>query len=64
MANIASLIGLVVFIGIGYALSTNRLSINWRTIMLAYGLLIGIAVLLLRLSRCGTVLNDLNEEFF
>ena len=48
MANIAALIGVVVFIGIGYALSTNRKAINWRTILWAFGLQIVFAVLILK----------------
>ncbi len=61
MANIAALIGVVVFIGIGYALSTNRKAINWRTILWAFGLQIVFAVLILKTSVGVTVFNYLND---
>ena len=61
MANIAALIGVVVFIGIGYALSTNRKAINWRTILWAFGLPIVFADLILKTSVGVTVFNYLND---
>lgn len=61
MANIAALIGVVVFIGIGYALSSNRKAINWRTILWAFGLQIVFAVLILKTSVGVTVFNYLND---
>ena len=50
MANIAALIGVVLFIAIGYALSSNRKAINWRTILWAFGLQVVFGVLILKTS--------------
>lgn len=43
-----SLIGIVVFIGISYALSVNRKAIRWRTIAWGLGLEFGFALLILK----------------
>lgn len=61
MANIAALIGVVLFIAIGYALSSNRKAINWRTILWALGLQVVFGVLILKTSIGVTVFDYLND---
>lgn len=61
MANIAALIGVVVFIGIGYALSSNRKAINWRTILWAFALQIIFAILILKTSVGVAIFDYLND---
>ena len=61
MANIAALIGVVLFIAIGYALSSNRKAINWRTILWAFGLQVVFGVLILKTSAGVAVFDYLND---
>ncbi len=61
MANIAALIGVVLFIAISYALSSNRKAINWRTILWAFGLQVVFGVLILKTSAGVAVFDYLND---
>ena len=61
MVNIAALIGVVLFIAIGYAFSSNRKAINWRTILWAFGLQVVFGVLILKTSAGVAVFDYLND---
>ena len=61
-----SLIGIVVFIGISYALSVNRKAIRWRTIAWGLGLEFGFALLILKTPwglRVFKSLGDIVSNF-
>lgn len=61
MANIAALIGVVLFIAIAYVFSSNRKAINWRTILWAFGLQVVFGVLILKTSAGVAVFDYLND---
>jgi CNT family concentrative nucleoside transporter len=53
MERAIGLLGLLLLFGIGIALSTNRRAIHWRTVWIAFGLQVAIALLALR-TAVGT----------
>jgi len=61
MENVAAILGLLVFTGIAYALSTNRKAVNWKTIGWAFGLQLIFAVIILKTSFGIAVFDWLNE---
>jgi CNT family concentrative nucleoside transporter len=50
LARFTGLLGLLVFIGIAYALSTNRSAIRWRTVAWGLGLQVFFAFLVIKVS--------------
>ena len=63
MSYITAVLGVIVFIAIGYAFSTNRKAINWRTIAWAFGLQLVFAWLILKTTPGQVVFNWLNDAF-
>ncbi|BAZ09470.1 Na+ dependent nucleoside transporter [Calothrix sp. NIES-4071] len=61
MERAISLIGIIVFIGISYALSVNRKAIRWRTIAWGLGLEFGFALLILKTPWGLTVFKSLGD---
>ena len=61
MENIAAVLGLLVFTGIAYALSTNRKAVNWKTVFWAFGLQFLFAVLILKTTVGTVVFSWLND---
>ncbi len=57
MARFTGLLGLITFIGIAYALSTNRRAIRWRTVAWGLGLQILFAFLVIKWTYGQTVLH-------
>ncbi len=57
MARFTGLLGLIVFLGIAYALSTDRRAIKWRTVAWGLGLQIIFAILVIKWSYGQTVLR-------
>jgi CNT family concentrative nucleoside transporter len=48
MERLISLLGLVVFVGIGYLFSVNRAAIRWKTVLWGIGLQLGLALFILK----------------
>jgi CNT family concentrative nucleoside transporter len=48
LTRLTGILGLLLFLGVGYALSRNRKAVNWRTIGWGLGLQIGFAIFVLR----------------
>ncbi len=63
MEKLISFIGLLIFIGIGYVLSTDRKKIAWRTVGMGVGLQLFLAVLILKTSG-GRLFFDGAKDFF
>lgn len=63
MSYITAVIGVIVFIAIGYAFSTNRKAINWRTIGWAFGLQLIFAYLILATAPGKILFQYLNDAF-
>ncbi len=63
MEKLISFIGLLVFIGIGYAFSTDRKKIAWRTVLTGVGLQLLLALLILKTSG-GRLFFDGAKDFF
>lgn len=61
MERAISLIGIIVFIGISYALSVNRKAIRWRTIAWGLGLEFGFALLILKTPWGLTIFKSLGD---
>ncbi|MDE1162664.1 MAG: nucleoside transporter C-terminal domain-containing protein [Acidobacteriaceae bacterium] len=57
MARFTGLLGLIVFLGIAYALSTDRKAIRWRTVAWGLGLQVFFAFIVLRASWGQRVLK-------
>ena len=63
MQYIAAVLGVVVFVAIGYFCSTNKKAINWRTIAWAFGLQLIFAYLILATTPGKIVFQYLNDAF-
>ncbi|OKH37240.1 nucleoside transporter NupC [Calothrix sp. HK-06] len=66
MERAISLLGIIIFIGISYALSVNRKAIRWRTIAWGLGLEFGFALLILKTPwglRVFKSLGDIVSNF-
>lgn len=61
METIAALLGILVFVGISYALSKNRKAINWRTIGWAFALQVTFALIILKTAPGKAVFAYLND---
>ncbi len=57
MARFTGLLGLIVFLGLAYAFSTNRRAIRWRTVAWGLGLQVLFAVLVIKWSYGQRVLS-------
>jgi CNT family concentrative nucleoside transporter len=57
LARFTGLLGLITFIGIAYALSTNRRAIRWRTVAWGLGLQIVFAFLVIKWALGQTILH-------
>jgi CNT family concentrative nucleoside transporter len=57
LARFTGLLGLITFIGLAYALSTNRKAIRWRTVAWGLGLQIVFAFLVIKWSYGQTILH-------
>ena len=57
MARFTGLLGLITFIGLAYALSTNRRAIKWRTVIWGLGLQIVFAFLVIKWSYGQIILH-------
>ncbi len=60
MARFTGLLGLLVFLGLAYALSTNRHAIRWKTVAWGLGLQIVFAFLVIKWSYGQTVLSSIS----
>ena len=60
MARFTGLLGLITFIGIAYALSTNRRAIKWRTVAWGLGLQIVFAFGVIKWSYGQTILSTIS----
>ncbi|MFC6644949.1 NupC/NupG family nucleoside CNT transporter [Granulicella cerasi] len=58
MARFTGLLGLIVFLGIAYALSTDRKAIRWRTVAWGLGLQVFFAFIVLRASWGQRILKS------
>jgi concentrative nucleoside transporter, CNT family len=63
MDRLISLLGLVVILGICYALSTDRSKINWKTVGLGLGMQLLFALLILKTSF-GRQIFEVAKDFF
>lgn len=63
MSYITAVLGVIVFIAIGYAFSTNRKAINWKTIAWAFGLQLVFAWLILATGPGKQIFQWLNDGF-
>lgn len=63
MEYITAVFGIAVFIAIGYAFSSNRKAINWRTIAWAFGLQLVFAWLILATTPGKLIFQWLNDAF-
>ena len=61
MARFTGLLGLITFIGIAYALSTNRKAIRWRTVAWGLGLQIVFAFLVIKWTYGQIVLKKASD---
>ncbi|WP_247232018.1 NupC/NupG family nucleoside CNT transporter [Telluribacter sp. SYSU D00476] len=62
MERLTGLIGVVLILGIAYALSNNRKAINFRTVGVGLGLQFGLAVFILRTETGQAVFKWLGEK--
>ena len=60
MARFTGLLGLITFIGLAYALSTNRRAIRWRTVAWGLGLQLVFAFLVIKWSYGQTILSKIS----
>ncbi len=60
MARFTGLLGLIVFLGIAYALSTNRRAIRWRTVAWGLGLQLLFAFLVIKWNTGQAILHDVS----
>jgi CNT family concentrative nucleoside transporter len=60
LARFTGLLGLLVFLGLAYALSTNRHAIRWKTVAWGLGLQIVFAFLVIKWSYGQTVLSSIS----
>jgi CNT family concentrative nucleoside transporter len=60
VARFTGLLGLITFIGIAYALSTNRRAIRWRTVVWGLGLQIVFAFLVIKWAYGQIVLSKIS----
>lgn len=63
MIYLQAVLAVIVFIAIGYACSSNRKAINWKTIAWAFGLQLVFAILILKTTPGQWVFNWLNDFF-
>ena len=63
MIYLQAVLAVFVFIAIGYACSSNRKAINWKTIAWAFGLQLVFAILILKTTPGQWVFNWLNDFF-
>lgn len=63
MVYLQAVLAVCVFVAIGYACSTNRKAINWRTIAWAFGLQLIFAFIILKTTPGQIVFNWLNDAF-
>lgn len=63
MIYLQAVLAVLVFIAIGYACSSNRKAINWKTIAWAFGLQLVFAILILKTTPGQWVFNWLNDFF-
>ena len=61
MARFTGLLGLVVFLGLAYALSTNRSAIRWRTVAWGLGLQLLFAFLVIKWSYGQLILHSCSQ---
>lgn len=60
MARFTGLLGLITFIGLAYALSTNRRAIKWRTVVWGLGLQIVFAFLVIKWNYGQVILSRIS----
>ncbi len=60
MARFTGLLGLIVFLGLSYAFSTNRRAIKWRTVAWGLGLQILFAFLVIKWGTGQTILHSIS----
>ena len=60
--RIISLLGLIVFVGIGYLFSVNRRAIRWATVLWGIGLQLVLAVLILKTTIGLTIFQFLGDR--
>ncbi len=60
--RIISLLGLIVFVGIGYLFSVNRQAIRWATVLWGIGLQLVLAVLILKTTIGLTIFQFLGDR--
>jgi concentrative nucleoside transporter, CNT family len=60
LARFTGLLGLITFLGLAYALSTNRRAIKWRTVIWGLGLQIIFAFLVIKWSYGQTILSRIS----
>jgi CNT family concentrative nucleoside transporter len=58
LARFTGMLGLIVFLGIAYAFSTNRRAIRWKTVAWGLGLQVVFAFLVIKWSFGQTILHD------
>lgn len=63
MVYLQAVLAVIVFVAIGYACSTNRKAINWKTIAWAFCLQLVFAFLILKTTPGQVVFNWLNDAF-
>jgi len=63
MIYLQAVLAVCVFVAIGYACSSNRKAINWKTIAWAFGLQLVFAILILKTTPGQWVFNWLNDFF-
>ncbi len=61
MARFTGLLGLITFLGLAYAFSTNRRAINWRTVAWGLGLQIIFAFLVIKWSLGQRILSSISS---
>ena len=61
MARFTGLLGLITFLGLAYAFSTNRRAIRWRTVAWGLGLQIIFAFLVIRWSLGQRILSSISS---
>ncbi len=60
MARFTGLLGIIVFLGLAYAFSTNRRAIRWRTVAWGLGLQIVFAFLVIRWNTGQAILHSIS----
>lgn len=63
LVYLQAVLAVIVFVAIGYACSTNRKAINWKTIAWAFGLQLIFAFIILKTTPGKIVFNWLNDAF-